>query len=119
LVLTRERGQGNAGLFVTGRDIEHEVELALRFNDDDCRWESDGRSLAEIRISHSRQQIIEAIRVLGRPSTIREIRTQLIEDGRSVNYEALRKNVGRMVKDAQLSQDSKNRYEVSHVSHHP
>ena len=117
MVLTRERGQGNAGLYVTGRDIEHEVELAIRFNEEDCRWESDGKSVAEIQMSERRQQIIDALRILDKPSTIREIKKQLSEDGITTKQDTLRKTIGRMVKDDHLSLKSDNCYTLSHVSH--
>jgi hypothetical protein len=38
LILKRERGQHDASLFVTGRDIEHEQQLALRFDAQTALW---------------------------------------------------------------------------------
>lgn len=38
LVLKRERGEECGELFVTGREIEEETRLKLRFDDQACRW---------------------------------------------------------------------------------
>jgi hypothetical protein len=65
LVLKRERGQHDAALFVTGRDIE-EQELALRWNATTARWALLGGA-DEYRISRERAQIMEVLRKAGRP----------------------------------------------------
>jgi AAA domain len=41
LILKRERGEGQASLFVTGRDIEHEREIPLRFDAATGWWHLD------------------------------------------------------------------------------
>jgi hypothetical protein len=41
LILKRERGEGQAALFVTGRDIEHEHTLAIRFHQETGWWQID------------------------------------------------------------------------------
>jgi len=38
LILKRERGEGQASLFITGRDIEHEREIPLRFDHTTGWW---------------------------------------------------------------------------------
>ena len=43
LILKRERGQHEASLFVTGRDIEHEQQLALRFDAQTAMWTHGGK----------------------------------------------------------------------------
>ncbi len=41
MILKRERGEGQASLFLTGRDIEHERALALRFDHTTGWWQLD------------------------------------------------------------------------------
>jgi len=38
LVLKRERGEDCGELFITGREIEEEMKMKLRFDDMQCRW---------------------------------------------------------------------------------
>lgn len=44
LLLYRKRGEENARLFITGRDIEEEQELLLTFNKDTASWKIEGDS---------------------------------------------------------------------------
>ncbi|MBP7582404.1 MAG: AAA family ATPase [Spirochaetes bacterium] len=60
LILARKRGQGDAVLSITGRDIE-ERELAVRFDTPTCRWEIVGDA-TEIADSKARQEIIDTLR---------------------------------------------------------
>jgi len=41
LILKRERGEGQASLFITGRDIEQEREIPLRFDQTTGWWHLD------------------------------------------------------------------------------
>jgi hypothetical protein len=60
LVLRRERGQHDAALHVTGRDVE-EQELALRWHKEDCLWSILGDA-EEYRISKERKTILDVFR---------------------------------------------------------
>jgi hypothetical protein len=64
LVLKRERGRADAYLYVTGRDIENEQELALSWDNDTATWKIAGDP-EEYRGSRERQEIIECLRSLG------------------------------------------------------
>lgn len=66
LGLYRARGEKNATLKITGRDIE-ERELAVRFDHETGCWECLGDA-EEIVTSEHEQAIMEAIRSLGAPS---------------------------------------------------
>src|SRR5207245_7994140 len=57
LILKRERGQGEATLFVTGRDIEHEQQLALTFDARTAMWTLVG-SAEEVKRTKERQEIL-------------------------------------------------------------
>jgi hypothetical protein len=60
LVLRRVRGQADASLFVTGRDID-ERDLALKWDSASCTWTALGNT-AEYRISRERSEIIDLLR---------------------------------------------------------
>lgn len=66
LILTRARGKPDATLYVSGRDIEQEIELALRFDQTTAQWCAMGDA-AEFRISEERRAILDAIRGAGQP----------------------------------------------------
>ena len=60
LILKRERGQHEASLFVTGRDIEHEQQLALRFDAQTALWTLVGNA-EEVRRTKERQEILDLL----------------------------------------------------------
>jgi hypothetical protein len=64
LILKRERGQAEASLFVTGRDIEREQQLALSFDVTTALWSVIGNA-EEIGRTRARQEIIELLREQG------------------------------------------------------
>ncbi|MFL5667654.1 MAG: AAA family ATPase [Ktedonobacteraceae bacterium] len=61
LILKRERGQMDATLFVTGRDIEREQHLALTFDPSTAQWTLVGKS-DEVGRTRARQQILDLLR---------------------------------------------------------
>ncbi len=67
LVLRRERGQHDATLFVTGRDID-EQEMALRWDPQYALWSILGKA-DEYRLSKERQEVIELLDSAGKPLT--------------------------------------------------
>jgi AAA domain len=60
LVLKRERGQGEATLFVTGRDIEQEQQLALTFDSITATWTLVGNA-EEFKRTKERQEVIDLL----------------------------------------------------------
>src|SRR5260370_10316267 len=60
LILKRERGQGEATLFVTGRDIEHEQEFALTFDALTAMWTLAGNA-EEFKHTKERQEMIDLL----------------------------------------------------------
>ncbi|HEX8010806.1 MAG TPA: AAA family ATPase, partial [Casimicrobiaceae bacterium] len=68
LVLKRARGENTATLSVTGRDIEHEAELGLRFDREHGLWLLLG-SAAEVQSSEERREVLHALRVSGTAMT--------------------------------------------------
>ena len=64
LILKRERGQAEATLFVTGRDIEREQQLAMSFDAITALWTVIG-SAEEVGRTRARQEIIDLLREQG------------------------------------------------------
>ena len=60
LILKRERGQHEATLFVTGRDIEQEQQFALRFDPLTDVWTPMGNA-EEVRRQRERQEILDLL----------------------------------------------------------
>ena len=61
LVLKRERAQTDATLFVTGRDVECEQQLALCFDTTTAQWTLVGNA-EEVGRTRARQEILELLR---------------------------------------------------------
>jgi hypothetical protein len=60
LILKRERGQHEATLLVTGRDIEQEQQFALRFDLLTTMWTLVGNA-EEVRRQRERQEILDLL----------------------------------------------------------
>ena len=71
LILKRERGQHDATLFVSGRDVE-EQELALKFDKEIAAWWVVGDA-AEYRQSKGRQEIKEVLSKAKEPLPPKEV----------------------------------------------
>ena len=61
LILKRERGQTDATLFVTGRDVEREQHLALSFDATTAQWALVGNA-DEVGRTKARQRILDLLR---------------------------------------------------------
>lgn len=96
LVLRRERGQLDAGLYVDGRDIEEPQEMALRF--DAGYWCGTGQSVEEAKLSKERRRVLEAIDALGAEARSRAICDQLLP----ARPGTIRTLLAKMVKAGQL-----------------
>jgi len=64
LILKRERGQTEGSLFVTGRAIEREHQLALSFDAATAQWTLVGNT-EEVGHTRARQEILELLREQG------------------------------------------------------
>jgi hypothetical protein len=84
LVMRRERGQHDATLFVTGRDIE-EQELALHWDPQFCLWSILG-SADEYRMSKQRREVIKVFQDIGRPAKPAEVAKLLQKKVGAVQY---------------------------------
>lgn len=104
LILKRERGQGEATLFVTGRDIEQEQQLALTFDYITALWTLVGNA-EEYQRSKERQEIIDLLaEQLPKGMTPRQVAEALDK-----NYHTTRSLLSKMEDAAEVRHDN-NRY---------
>lgn len=107
LVLARERGQHDATLFVTGRDID-EREIALRWDPAWTTWTALGQA-DEYRLSREKAEIMEQMR-LRKGQWIKPIDlTAVVEKSK----DAIRKIMGRLEIDGWLKSNGKGQWTVS------
>lgn len=110
LMLRRERGQFDAALYVTGRDIEHEEDYALQFHGETCTWSSLG-NVHEAQLSRERREIVEFLRANG-PS-----RPKDIADGLEKKGPAIRRLLQKMFAAAEIVVEN-GRYAVPLISNY-
>jgi hypothetical protein len=96
LVLKRDRGRADAYLHVTGREIEEEAELALRWDANLASWTLVGDA-EEYRVSQERQDIVRVLTEAGEPMTPKEAAELLDKPPNTVKY-----LMWKMSKDGQL-----------------
>ncbi|MEO5355048.1 MAG: AAA family ATPase [Magnetococcus sp. XQGC-1] len=104
LILQRNRADDNMTLFVTGRDIENELNLAISHDTATGAWSVLGDAMAVCH-GEERQEVIGFLQEAAGARTAREIATGL---GRTL--EATRKLVRRMVQDGLLTSQAGFRY---------
>jgi hypothetical protein len=96
IVVKRSRGEANATLFVTGRDVV-ETELALRFAAETGAWELLGDA-AEYGLSKTRKTIRDLLDAHG-PLTPKQV-SELAPD---ISHDLAKKTMQRMFTDGQLT----------------
>lgn len=99
LILKRERGQLDVTLFVTGRDVEREQELALRFEAETAQWRLLG-SAEEVGRTRARREILDLLREQPQEEGMRphEIAAALEK-----NYHTTRALLCKMVESGEVS----------------
>jgi hypothetical protein len=107
LVLKRDRGRADAYLHVTGREIEEEAELALRWDADLASWTLVGDA-EEYRISKERQDIVRVLEEAVEPMSPKEVAELLDKPPNTVKY-----LMWKMSKDGQLATAGKGRYSLT------
>lgn len=76
LLLYRKRGESDARLFITGRDIEDEQDLVLNFNQANASWTIKGNS-DEVASTPERQAIIDVLKPHPEGLTLKQIADKL------------------------------------------
>jgi hypothetical protein len=103
LVLRRERGQLDAVLFATGRDIE-EQEIALRWDPEHARWSALGEA-DNYRLSPERSQVLDVLRARAEAVSIADVAEAT---GKIPN--AAKQLLWRMEKDGQVKSNGSGQY---------
>jgi AAA domain len=98
LILKRERGQAEATLFVTGRDIEREQQLALSFDVTTALWTVIGNT-EEVGRTRARQEIIELLREQGPDG----MNPREIADALEKNYHTTRSILRKMEQTGEIT----------------
>jgi hypothetical protein len=112
LVSARKRGQRDAELHVTAREVERETTYAVRFDEATCAWQLLGDA-REYALSQQRRKIVDAIRALaksGAKATPKEIAERMGEPQR---YNTIKNTILDMAADGQLITDGDGGYNVS------
>jgi hypothetical protein len=94
IVVKRSRGEADATLYVTGRDIV-EQELALRFVSTTGAWKLLGDAV-EYGLGKTRKEILETVRAHG------ALTPKQVSELTSIAYETAKKAMQRMFQDGQL-----------------
>ena len=98
LVLKRERGQGTASLYVTGRDVPEEQYYGLTWDKECCRWTITGTA-GELQMSEARKEVLAVLAREHRPLSAKEI-AELTKR----KFDATRRLLPEMVKDGLIEQ---------------
>ena len=101
LILKRERGQMDATLFVTGRDVEREQELALRFEAETAQWRLLG-SAEEVGRTRARREILDLLREQAAHDE-EGMRPRDIARALEKNYHTTRALLGKMVESREVT----------------
>lgn len=106
MVLKRSRGQADATLSITGRDVD-ERELALAFDAETCRWKHLGDA-EEHRLSTARREIVETMTSVNEP-----MRPVDVAEVTGRNRNTIRWHMAAMFKDGTLKAWDDGKYTVN------
>jgi hypothetical protein len=109
ITLTRKRGQSEATISVTGRDLEEELELAIKHDKDTHRWCVLGNA-AEVQMRKERSDIIQVLRAAESPLKPSEIASRLDR-----NRGAVKALMHKMASDDQLISNGDGSYKVAEL----
>jgi hypothetical protein len=109
LVLKRRRGEPDAYLYGDGRDYEHPVELALKWDQPSATWAILGN--AEVyEMSEQRRAILAVLNASDEPLGPKVIHEMLNERGIEMSEGAVREMLSQMAKDGQVKNFGRGQY---------
>jgi hypothetical protein len=85
LILNRVRGNADATLYVTGRDVREDKDHALSWNAENARWSLSGDA-AEARLTGERNEVLQAIKRADGWVSARVIAQTLRKEEKAVRY---------------------------------
>ena len=106
LVLKRDRGRADAYLHVTGRDIEEEQELALRWDPNTARWCIVGDA-DEYRLGEERAAVVRVLKNANGPLSPKDVAEAIAK-----NSGAVRELLSQMAKSGEVENVSYGKYTV-------
>jgi hypothetical protein len=106
LVLRRERGQHDATLMVTGRDVDEQA-LALTFDTEYCLWQVVGQA-DDYRHGRERQDILRLFK-----DDVEELTPKQVEALTGKRPDAIRQLLSRMARDGLLQATTRGKYRRS------
>lgn len=101
MVLQRERGRADAFLYVSGRDIEEEIELALHWDQQRALWSVSGTA-EEFRLSSEQAAVLRVLQESGQPMKPRDIWEALHVLEPNLSQHAVKFRLARMFKDGTI-----------------
>lgn len=107
LALQYERGQQDATLTISSRELEDESALALHWDNTTAQWILVGKA-DEVRATNERQEIVRIFRDEKRPLAAKEVAEILGKFGSE--YHNLRQLIYRMAKDGDLQAVDRGKY---------
>jgi hypothetical protein len=112
IVLRRERGQADASLFITGRDVE-EQDLALKWEKEDVlAWTLLGNA-EQFRVTQERQAILDTV------DTLPGLRPAEIADALAKPRGAVRRLLFNMVRDGEIRVRDSRYYTIGNSGNTP
>ena len=111
LVLKRERGQADATLFTTGRDIDEE-EIALNWDSESAKWRALGKA-DDYRLSLERDEIRRVLTEAREPMSPAEVAEAL---GKSHN--SAKQLMWKMEKVGQIESTGSGRYKINNLDNY-
>jgi hypothetical protein len=113
LVLKRERGRADAYLHVTGREIEEEAELALRWDQNTAGWTIVGDA-DEYRLNEERAEVLRVLEEAGEPIGPRDV-----ADALGADYNATRQRLYQMGRSGEVEVVGRGRYSIPNNPNKP
>jgi hypothetical protein len=113
MILKRDRGQTDATLFITGRDVEHEQQLALNFDASTAQWTLIGNA-EELCCTRARQEILDLLCEQGKDG----MKTREIAETLQKNYHTTRSLLRKMEETGDVRRVDGHYRAVSLESHH-
>lgn len=113
MVLKRDRGKADAYLHVTGREIEEEAELALKWDANLASWTLAGDA-DEYRLSEERRALVKALGRAGAAMSPKDLAEALDKSHGSVKV-----LLGEMVKAGQVTNPSYGKYTLPQAPYSP
>jgi hypothetical protein len=102
-ILDRKRGETNATLHITGRDLETQ-EIAMKFQPETCQWLSLGDA-SVFQMSEKRMNILEFVRRVNEP-----VGPAAVAESLGLTQDSTRQEMRRMAEKGQLTKVGPGRY---------